>query len=430
MATKKLLERLNEFTIAANKTNKTNEKLEIIKKYPDLKEIFKYVNYNQITFGITSKNYKKYISSKKTKPFKTFLHLYKLLDALAQREITGDTAASTLKNFILQYPQYEDLILKIIDKNLKTRTNTKAINKVFPGLVPTFEVALSEKYNPKFIKPKSKYYISRKLDGVRCICFYSENEIKFYSRVGNEFVDKNNESTLKRLYEPLKKAFFGMPPIVLDGEICVIDKDGNEDFQTVMKQIRKDVKNPRFCIFDILTVEEFTAGQGSNPFRRRYEKLKYFKNKDPAVKILEQLEMTTENFTKMVTTSNEQGWEGLMLKRNTKYKSGRSKDLLKYKEFFDEEFKVTGIIKGPFRVISEKTGLEETIETMVAVTISYYQTKVGSGFSIEERKKFYKNPELIVGKSITVQYFEKTKNQDNDDLSLRFPTYKGIRNYE
>ena len=432
LPTNKLLEILNKFVIEVNKTNASNEKLKILAKYPQLKKILVYVNNSQITFGITSKNYKKYISSKKTKPFQTFLHFYKLLDALAGRTITGDTAAASLKNFIFQFPKYEDVILKVIDKNLQTRTNTKAINKVFPGLVPVFEVQLANKYDPKFIKPKSRYFISRKLDGVRCVCFYSDEEIKFFSRVGNEFVDKNGKSTLQALIEPLKIAFRGCPPTVFDGELCIVDKNGKEDFASVMKQIRKQVINPRFCIFDMLRPEEFNSGESTASFKRRYENLEFFRGKDPAIKILEQLEMTDESFCKMVKKSDEEGWEGLMVKRNTKYKSGRSKDLLKYKEFHDEEFLVTKVLTGPFRCISKKTGLEETIETMVAVVINFHETQVGSGFSLSERKKFYKNPKLIRGKSITVQYFEKTPaNVSKSGLpSLRFPTFKGIRDYE
>ena len=37
--------------------------------------------------------------------------------------------------------------------------------------------------------------------------------------------------------------------------------------------------------------------------------------------------------------------------------------------------------------------------------------------------EFYKNPKKILGKIITVQYFEETKNQDGG-ISLRFPTFK------
>ena len=36
---------------------------------------------------------------------------------------------------------------------------------------------------------------------------------------------------------------------------------------------------------------------------------------------------------------------------------------------------------------------------------------------------FYKNPDAILGKIITVQYFEETKNQEGG-ISLRFPTFK------
>jgi DNA ligase-1 len=52
-----------------------------------------------------------------------------------------------------------------------------------------------------------------------------------------------------------------------------------------------------------------------------------------------------------------------------------------------------------------------------------YIVRVGSGFSIEQRKEFYQDPNKILGKIIEVQYFEETKNQDGG-LSLRFPTFK------
>ena len=129
----------------------------------------------------------------------------------------------------------------------------------------------------------------------------------------------------------------------------------------------------------------------------------------------------------MLNKSQENKWEGLMLRKNEKYKGGRTKDLLKVKQFYDAEYIVKDILTGDFRVISNETGLEETIKTMTAVIIENkgVSVKVGSGFSIDERKKYYKNPNLIIGKKITVQYFEETP-----DKSLRFPTFKGIRDYE
>lgn len=432
--TKNLLKRLDSFIQEVNRTNKTNEKLEIIKNYEDLKEIFVYVNDTQLTYGITSKNYKKYIKSGKSKNFKNYMNLYTLLDDLSERKITGDCAASSLKNFILQFPEYEEIILRVIDKNLKTRTNTKAINKVFPGLIKTFDVTLAEKYKESKINKNSKYFISRKLDGVRCICFFENygKSIKFYSRAGNRFVDKNGNCTLKELYKPLRKTFYGIETVVLDGEICKLNVDGSEDFQKVVSEIRTHVYKPCYYIFDMLTKTEFEEGKGSRKFEKRLARLKTYEDIEDSIKILNQIEMSKENFEKMKQQSIENGWEGLMIKKNVGYKNGRSYDLMKFKDFFDEEFTVTNIITGPFRCVKEINGRnkEITINTMTAVEIDFYSTKVGSGFTLEERERYFKHPEEIIGKKITVQYFEKTKNKDNNDLSLRFPTFKGIRDYE
>ena len=431
MDTQNILKLTKKFIQEANSSNKTNDKINVIKKYPQLKKLFQYINDKQKTFGITSKNYKKYIKSGKNKNFINYKNLFTLLDNLYERKITGDSALSSLKNFISQYINYEDVILRIIDKNLKTRTNTKIINKAFPGLIKIFEVQLAEKYKEKKIKKGSRYYISRKLDGVRCICYYQDSgkKITFYSRAGNKFVDKDGKCTLTKLYKPLKEVFGYADNLVLDGEICV-NNNGVEDFQKVVSEIRKHIEHPKFYIFDILNKEDFEKGFNKIPFKRRYEKLIIYKNIHPEINILEQVEMNDENFTTMKEKFIKNKWEGLMIKRNVCYKSGRSFDLMKYKQFFDDEFKVLDIITGPIRITSVKTGLEETIISMTAVIIDFYNTKVGSGFTIEERNKYYKNPEKIIGKMITVQYFEKTKNKDNDNLSLRFPTHKGIRDYE
>ena len=52
-----------------------------------------------------------------------------------------------------------------------------------------------------------------------------------------------------------------------------------------------------------------------------------------------------------------------------------------------------------------------------------HKVKVGSGFSQEQRLQYVDGS--IVGKTITVQYFEETAN-DKGGISLRFPTVKHI----
>ena len=66
---------------------------------------------------------------------------------------------------------------------------------------------------------------------------------------------------------------------------------------------------------------------------------------------------------------------------------------------------------------------EEEMLSCVYIKHKDHTVRVGSGFSIEKRQDFYKNPDAILGKIITVQYFEETKNQEGG-ISLRFPTFK------
>ena len=144
-----------------------------------------------------------------------------------------------------------------IDRNLKTRATTTLINSVLPGTIPTFDVALALPYDEKTKKKvdfsKDAWFMSRKLDGIRCISIFDEDgKVKFYSRAGNEFL------TLSVLAADLEK--LELRNWVIDGEICLVDENGKEDFQGIIKQIgRKDhtIETPMYLAFDMLTLEDF-----------------------------------------------------------------------------------------------------------------------------------------------------------------------------
>src|SRR5208282_5840036 len=100
-------------------------------------------------------------------------------------------AKEVVLQFIGQYPEYRDLIFKIIDKDLETRMDVKQLNKAFPGLVTEFSVALAndfEKAESYFKKNKTKTWLmSRKYDGVRCIVKLDKGRVQAFSRNGNRF---------------------------------------------------------------------------------------------------------------------------------------------------------------------------------------------------------------------------------------------------
>ena len=50
---------------------------------------------------------------------------------------------------------------------------------------------------------------------------------------------------------------------------------------------------------------------------------------------------------------------------------------------------------------------------------------VGTGLSLEQRKRWYTNPEEIVNHVVTIKYFEETQDQFGN-WSLRFPVLKAV----
>ena len=114
-----------------------------------------------------------------------------------------------------------------------------------------------------------------------------------------------------------------------------------------------------------------------------------------------------------------------MLRKDSEYEGKRSKNLLKCKKFFDAEYKVLDIDFDDHRVI--RNGREVVMPMLANVIIEHkgYKVAVGSGWSQEQRIKYQANPEQLLGKTITVQYFEETENQDGG-ISLRFPTVKHV----
>ena len=218
---------IHDFVEQSNSTNSNTDKLNVLKKYGQYDSVRKALYYTYNTFkqyGITSANCKK--NSDLLGHPNTYGDFFGLLDDLNDRVCTGHAAIANVNRFVLENKQYEELIFNIIDRNLKTRSTASMINKAIPELIPTFDVALAKAYDEKTqkkVKWSDGWFVSRKLDGCRCICIIDGNgEPKFFSRAGNEFL------TLDNLKPPIRQ--LGLINTVLDGEICMIDANGNEDF--------------------------------------------------------------------------------------------------------------------------------------------------------------------------------------------------------
>lgn len=415
-----------------NSTNSNNEKIEVLSKNKS-KEVEKMLEYTYNPFKqyyVTSKTIESYKGSKSNyKIFNQEEDVYLMLDKLNKRDATGHDALALVNEFINLYPDYKELVYMIIDKNLKIRMNATSINKIFPNLIPEFEVQLADTLDRDRIPDfkKNLWFYSKKYDSIRCLTIVKNNDIKFYSRTGKEFLVLNYVRTAIE-NELIGKDFLPSINFVLDGEICIVDEYGNENFSGMMKEIRKKnhtIKNPRYKIFDILTLDDFINQKSIIKFKERYNTYSKINSPSKILDPIEQIQIVDlEMLVKQQDYANEQGWEGLIIRKDVPYAGKRSKNMLKVKSFYDAEYKILDTVNSINRIISPATGLEIEEEMLSSVVIEHkgYKVNVGSGFSIEERQEFFKHPENIIGKTIKVKYFEESKDALGN-ISLRFPTF-------
>ena len=413
------------FIAQCNLNNSTKEKQAVIQSFYD-QDFDLFTNLMLLVFDyhnkyyVTSDNITKMENAIEPMVVEENMTIFDLCHMLSNRLVTGHEAISLILGFINKFNEHKDTILRVLDKDLGCRIDAKTINKVIPNLIPTFDVSLGEKVEwDRFDWQTTPWYISRKLDGIRCV--YQTKYHTTTSRQGEEFW------VLDVLKDALKSCSDVLDGYVLDGELSIITDDGSDDFQGIMKQIRRKnhtIQQIRYNVFDMLTQEEFDSKTSTRTFSERYAQLQSIKERLEAtghIKVVDQVlmdsEETLENLRQAVI---DNGWEGLMLRKDCEYKGKRSYDLMKVKNFSDAEYVVESVEYGVKPMLID--GVMKDVECVAALHFSHkgYDVKCGSGMNDSQRVEWKEDPSKIIGKTIKVKYFEETTDQ-NGNISLRFP---------
>ena len=391
-----------------------------------------------ITYGITSKG----IEIQKTRESRTWLGgwydgFHAILEKLASRDLTGNAAIESVTDYLKDWDEEtQRFLLQVLDRDLSLGIGWDTYRSEVLGLDDQFEVALAQHLEKvKGVDPvDGTYYASRKCDGVRCVAIINGGEVEFRSRQNKVFTTLNNlKAAVATFCENLAGTW------VLDGELCKVDPNGDEDFQSVMKEIRKkdyEITSCCYQVFDVLTYDEFRLGKTRKTFSQRlgllnrlnsdYKEL-HPKHGDCWVKPLKQERLTCQaDFDRWAGYVEAGNWEGFMLRKDVPYQSGRTKDLLKVKKFFDAEYTVEGVEVGEMSTAMPGQGIVK-YQGVTRLVIDHKGNKVGvgSGMSREQRIAWMEDPSQIVGKVVTIKFFEITKNQQGAE-SLRFPTLKWV----
>jgi ATP-dependent DNA ligase len=447
-----MLERLARLVAELNKTTSVKNKIQILQAYPDLREMLSDI-YSNRSFGITSRS----ISNESVKTKDEIQTIQKLVQMLSTGMLkNSDRSSLLLSGFAAAHTQHLELIKNIVDKNLKARIGPGLLKKAFGNNQWSLPIALAIQYDSlneckdtisRSLRAGERWLYSRKIDGVRCIAKIDDNrQVQLMSRQSRPFRSVYlNNAEFKKHFDHLLRlpCERGGQSMYLDGELAVID-DFKDDFHenftsTVRLCMAEDSGNEHldslvFFVFDCLTENEIN-GKSPVPLSQRLLRLHNLDHPvDSRIRLLPQWALqSSQDIDKIIKDQIEGiGWEGAILRKDCMFVGKRSPDMIKLKLFNDAEFRVLEIELAPMRFID--SSLSRDREEIVCKSLIIEHSKngktsrvsVGSGMSADERRQFAKNPNAVIGKMITVKYFEETENELGLP-SLRFPTFKSIR---
>lgn len=427
-------------------TSSYNDKLAILKKHsstPGLKEILKFIYNPYCKTGISDAKLGRIGNS-------SVLHEVNWNNAIEyfRTHQTGSTDDIMYAANFINYTRYmygDDamrLACAMVTQNLKIGITATSLNNVYgKDFIPKTGCMLGTLFDDvPAHKIKWPCIVTEKLDGIRRILVKENGVCRFYSRSGHEDTG---------LVEIMKEAEYLPDNYVYDGELLAA---GTFKDCIAQRQATNSIANSKglktgltFNVFDMVPVADFYYGTCNISALNRKILL-------GATLMDESIQLIDENwnyriiafglhqdlqfikpvsilgFVKSldeVTPIVEQIWarggEGVMLNTaNGPYEIKRSKCLLKVKHTEEHVLPVVDLVEG--------TGKYE--DAMGALVVLYTNKRgeksylgVGSGFTDDQRRDIWNNPEKYIGRKVEIETFGESTNASGM-TSLNCPIFK------
>ena len=249
-------------------------------------------------------------------------------------------------------------------------------------------------------------YVQRKFDGTRCVAVPG---VGLFSR------NRKKYPHMEHILEDLK----GLPSdLILDGELY----SDSLTFQEIVGLVKREtlkagdiekMKQIYYHVYDIIYDAKYEE--------RLYRLGMLFKEcKFKYIRLVETEECSDRDMLKVLHDKYvAEGFEGIMLRnKNGLYKVGqRSVDLLKYKEFMDDEYEVVDFKEGD--------GVEKGCVIWVCKTAKGQTFACRPAGTHAERAEYLKNGGDYIGRKLSIRFQELT-----DEGLPRFPVGIAFRDYE
>lgn len=427
-------------------TGSSNDKLYLLKRFEGvegLKEVLKFIYNPYVKTGISDAKLKKALQNLTLNEVGGSYDWKDAIEYLSTHQTGSDADLLFVRNFVrsvaVKYADRPtiDLAKAIATQNLKIGITATSLNKVYGDtFIPKTGCMLGTLFeNVGHAKTKWPCIVTEKLDGVRRILVKENGVCRVYSRSGHEDTG---------LVDIIAEAKYLPNNFVYDGELLA---KGNFKDSIAQRQATNSLANMKgfknglvFNVFDMIPVADFYKGICAIPARHRkirlaatlrdeslslidedwWQRIQAFGIEQElkhivAVPILG-IVNSLEEATPIVEAIWARGGEGIML--NTvggPYEVKRSKQLLKVKHTEEYVLDVIDIIEG--------TGKYE--DSMGAIVVKYKNSLVGvgSGFTDDQRRMIWDNPQCFIGRKVEIETFGESTNAQGY-ISLNCPIFK------
>ncbi len=366
-----------------------------------------------------------------------------LLSQLGQRALSGNKAIEAIDAMSERFDseEWNTFCAPVIRRDLRCGVSATTINKICKGtnyMIPIFgcQLATNSEGRPEM---KGNKRLEPKLDGVRVllVCIYTDDgeiHTTCYSRNGKVFenfthIEDQIRSNFTKMVRKIGKAdvSYGM---VFDGEVI-----GNT-FQELMRQARRkdnvQAEDSVFNIFDIIPINDFRRGHWNAQLSKRIKMLEDIR---PIIDSMPNVELLPHIMVDLDTAAGRDqldryakdqvnnGFEGIMIKDvDAPYECKRNTFWMKWKPTITVDLEVIGVEEGTGRNQGRLGALVcNGVDDGKEITVN-----VGSGFSDSDRDNYWRDSNLIIGRTAEILCDVITQNQDGT-YSLRFPRFVRFR---
>lgn len=310
---------------------------------------------------------------------------------------------------IQAHQEAKSLYDKQINEGYVTNLSDDTTPKLFPMLAHNWED------RHKYVR--APFYVQPKLDGVRMIVGRFNGQFMMLSRTGKTVHHLDHIRT--DLEDVLQDGEF------LDGESYNHDKSFEDITGMCRTTLQTSAEARKLTDIEFHVFDYFRYGNTNVPFFQRLNVLKnmFERTKFKYTKLVPTYEVSDKDSVSLEINPNfvRLGYEGTIVRnRDGMYQlNERSNNLLKFKSFITEEYRIVGA--------EEAGGRDKGTVIWVCETQGGQRFRVRPRGSLEQRRAYWSERGLwTAGKHmLTVQYQNKT----NGGVP-RFPVGLAIRNYE